>query len=93
MSRGLCWTEPWLLSFQQAWYVTDSICAPRVHIEIGRFFVYVGEYSVAKRALDRELSMDMSRGRAVCAVPSRIRGHFISKFDRNRPIPHHFSLI
>ena len=61
--------------------MTDSICAPRVHIEIGRFFVYVGEYSVAKRALDRELSMDMSRGRAVCAVPSRIRGRFISKFD------------
>ena len=56
-------------------------------------FVHVGEYSVAKRALDRELSMDMSRGRAVCAVPSRIRGHFISKFDRNRPIPPHFSLM
>ena len=37
MSRGLCWTEPWLLSFQQAWYVTDSISAPRVQIEIGRF--------------------------------------------------------
>ena len=93
MSRGLCWTEPWLLSFRQVICATDSICAPLVHIEIGRFFVYVGEYSVAKRALDRELSMDMSRGRAVRAVPSRIRGHFISKFDRIRPIPPHFSLM
>ena len=93
MSRAVYWTEPWLLSFRQVICVTDSICAPRVHIEIGRFFVYVGEYSVAKRVSARVLSTDMSRGCPTCAVPSRIRGRFISNFDRIRPIPPHFSLM
>ena len=93
MSRGLYWTEPWLLSFRQVICVTDSICAPRVHIEIGRFFVYVGEYSVSNMVSARELSTGMTRWCTTCAVPSRIRGHCISNFDRIRPIPPHFSLM
>ena len=93
MSRDLYWTEPWLLSFRQVICVTDSICAPRVHIEIGRFFVYVGEYSVSNRVSARELSTDMSRGYTTCAVPSRIGGRFVSNFDRIRPIHPHFSLM
>ena len=49
MSRAVYSMEPWLLSLRHVICVTDSICAPLVHIEIGRFFVYVGEYGVAKR--------------------------------------------
>ena len=93
MSRGLCWTEPWLLSLRHVICVTDSICAPRVHIEIGRFFVHVGEYCVSKRVSADVLSTDMSRGCPTCAVPSRIRGRCVSNFDRIRPIPPHFSLM
>ena len=93
MSRAVYWTEPWLLSFRHVICVTDSICAPRVHIEIGRFFVYVGEYSVSNRVSARELSTVMTRWCTTCAVPSRIGGRFISNFDRIRPIHPHFSLM
>ena len=93
MSRAVYSMDPWLLSFWHVICVTDSICAPRVHIEVGRFFVYVGEYSVAKRVSARVLSTDMSRWCTTCAVPSRIGGRFISNFDRIRPIPPHFSLM
>ena len=93
MSRGLYWTEPWLLSLRHVICVTDSICAPRVHIEIGRFFVYVGEYSVSKRVSADVLSTDVSRGYTTCAVPSRIGGRFVSNFDRIRPIHPHFSYL
>ena len=74
MSRDLYWTEPWLLSFRQVICVTDSICAPRVHIEIGRFFVYVGEYSVAKRVSARVMSTDMSRGRPTFEGNDKVKG-------------------